>query len=62
MLRLTGLLAAVCLAAPVWAQDETFPILFTNVHVFDGVNEARIENANVIVVDNPIAEVSMEPV
>ncbi|NOD91437.1 amidohydrolase family protein [Ruegeria sp. HKCCD4884] len=43
------------------AQEEDFPILFTNVHVFDGVNEQRIENANVLVVDNLIVEVSSEP-
>lgn len=43
------------------AQEESFPVLFTNVHVFDGVNEERIENANVLVVDNLIAEVSTEP-
>jgi len=43
------------------AQDETFPILFTNVHVFDGVNEQRIENANVVVQGNQIVEVSAEP-
>ncbi len=43
------------------AQEEDFPILFTNVHVFDGVNEERIENANVLVIDNLIAEVSAEP-
>jgi imidazolonepropionase-like amidohydrolase len=44
------------------AQDESFPILFTNVHVFDGVSETRIENANVLVVDSLIAEVSAEPI
>ena len=43
------------------AQDTAMPILFTNVHVFDGVNEERIENANVLVVGNLIAEVSAEP-
>lgn len=43
------------------SQEEQFPILFTNVHVFDGVSEERIENANVLVVDNIIAEVSSEP-
>ncbi len=43
------------------AQAESFPILFTNVHVFDGVNEQRIENANVLVQDNLIVEVSAEP-
>ena len=46
---------------PASAQDQSFPILFTNVHVFDGVSETRIENANVLVVDNLIAEVSAEP-
>ena len=49
------------IAAPSMAQQEDFPILFTNVHVFDGVNEERIENANVLVVGNLIAEVSTEP-
>ena len=44
------------------AQDERLPILFTNVHVFDGVSKTRIENANVLVVDNLIAEVSAEPI
>jgi imidazolonepropionase-like amidohydrolase len=43
------------------AQDESFPILFTNVHVFDGVNEGRIENANVLVEGNLITAVSAEP-
>ncbi|WP_171126933.1 MULTISPECIES: hypothetical protein [unclassified Ruegeria] len=49
------------LSAPTFAQEVSFPILFTNVHVFDGVNAERIENANVVVVDNLIAEVSSEP-
>ena len=42
-------------------NEPQFPILFTNVHVFDGVNEKRIENANVLVVGNKIAQVSKEP-
>ena len=54
-------LLALLVAAPVAAQEADFPILFTNVHVFDGVNEERIENANVLVVDNLIADVSAEP-
>lgn len=57
-LAATLLLAGSSLA---FAQSESFPILFTNVHVFDGVNEQRIENANVLVIDNLIAEVSAEP-
>lgn len=48
-------------SAPLFAQQEDFPILFTNVHVFDGINEERIENANVLVVGNLIAKVSTEP-
>ncbi len=56
--------ATLCLvwaSVVVHAQDTTMPILFTNVHVFDGVNEERIENANVLVVGNLIAQVSTEP-
>jgi imidazolonepropionase-like amidohydrolase len=49
------------LALTASAQEDNFPILFTNVHVFDGISEKRIENANVLVVDNLIAEVSTEP-
>ncbi|WP_205743100.1 metal-dependent hydrolase family protein [Halioglobus maricola] len=42
-----------------WADTETPPqILFTNVHVFDGVNEKRIENASVLVEGNLIKTVS----
>lgn len=59
---LLGSLAAFLLfATSSHAQENDFPILFTNVHVFDGVNEERIENANVLVVGNLIAEVSAEP-
>ena len=43
------------------AQDASGPILFTNVNVFDGVNEALIENANVVVTGNKITAVSTEP-
>ena len=59
------LIAALSLggAAPASAQDEpAMPILFTNVHVFDGVTEKRIENANVLVTGNLIATVSAEPI
>ena len=33
-------------------------VLFTNVHVFDGVSEKRVENANVLVEDNLIKQIS----
>ncbi len=44
----------------VSAQETGAPnrILFTNVHVFDGVNEQRIENASVLVDGNLIKTVS----
>ena len=42
-------------AAEASAKSRT---LFTNVHVFDGVNEKRIENANVLVEGNLIKNVS----
>ena len=48
--------------APVWAEEADLNVtLFTNVNVFDGVNEQLIENANVVVTDNLITEVSTEP-
>lgn len=41
------------------AEDEAPPqILFTNVHIFDGVHEQRIENANVLVEANLIKTIS----
>ncbi len=61
MIRFAGSILGFVLATTATAQEENFPVLFTNVHVFDGVNEARIENANVLVVDNLIVEVSPEP-
>ncbi len=50
-------IAMVGLVAPAFAQEGT-PILFTNVNVFDGVNEELIENANVVVTGNLITEIS----
>lgn len=38
------------------------PTLFTNVHVFDGHNEKRIENANVLVEGKLIKQVSTDPI
>ncbi|MGB5276130.1 MAG: hypothetical protein WBP02_03035 [Gammaproteobacteria bacterium] len=34
--------AVIAATAPASAQDASGPILFTNVNVFDGVNEALI--------------------
>ena len=40
------------------AEATPSQTLFTNVHVFDGVNAARIANANVLVGGNLIKEAS----
>jgi len=57
-IAILAVLAAVAL--PAWAADADAPAqtLFTNVHVFDGVNEQRIENANVLVEGNLIKQIS----
>ena len=39
--------AMLAASGTILAQDAS-QTLFTNVHVFDGVSEARIENANVL--------------
>jgi imidazolonepropionase-like amidohydrolase len=44
------------------AQETPAQTLFTNVHVFDGVNEKRIENANVLVEGNLIKTVSTKAI
>jgi imidazolonepropionase-like amidohydrolase len=41
-------------------SQEAAPILFTNVNVFDGVNEQLVENANVVVTGSLITAVSSE--
>ena len=53
-------LLALALTMPVMAQAESpeGPILFTNVDVFDGVNEKLTENVNVVVTDNKITQIS----
>ena len=59
---LTAALAvAVSVALPAAAQEASGPILFTNVNVFDGVNEALIKNAYVVVTGNKITAVSTKP-
>jgi imidazolonepropionase-like amidohydrolase len=57
-------LAALALFASVStgiAQDAS-QILIRNVHVFDGENQARIEDANVLVEGNLIKAVSTDPI
>ena len=64
MSRFSAFVAAITMVSvgmPAHAETPT-QTLFTNVHVFDGVNEKRIANANVLVVDNLIAKVSADPI
>jgi imidazolonepropionase-like amidohydrolase len=62
-MRLALAAVALALCAPAAAQDGEMPrTLFTDVNVFDGVHEARIEGANVLVEGNLIAAVSTEPI
>lgn len=52
---------ALASASPMAAQDtDAETIIFTNVDVFDGVNEELIENANVVVTGNLISEVATD--
>ncbi len=57
-----ALVVAVSFGLPAAAKDASGPILFTNVHVFDGVNEKRIENANVLIEGNLIKKVTTDPI
>ncbi|WP_170371848.1 metal-dependent hydrolase family protein [Ruegeria arenilitoris] len=58
-----GVVCALSFAWPAAAQDEKPPqTLFTNVHVFDGTSEQRIENASVLVEGNLIKTVSTEAI
>lgn len=59
-----GIALVAATATSVMSQEvDALPLtLFTNVHVFDGVNEARIENANVLVEGNLIKTVSTDAI
>ncbi len=57
---ISALVASFLLLGAAQAQDD-LPTLITNVNVFDGENEALIENANVVVTGNLITAVSTEP-
>ena len=43
-------------------DDEVKKTLITNVHIFDGVNSERIENANVLIAGNLIESVSTDEI
>ena len=60
----TGVLLGMLSSLPAYAAEKT-PVaktLFTNVNVFDGVNEKLINNANVLVEGNLIKQVSTEAI
>jgi imidazolonepropionase-like amidohydrolase len=61
---LVAIMTGLLLVSPAVAQQDKPPprVLFTNVHVFDGVNERRVENANVLVEGNMITAVSADPI
>jgi len=61
---LGSVILAIALAVPVMATDKE-PVaktLFTNVNVFDGMNEKLINNANVLVEGNLIKQVSTQAI
>lgn len=61
---LCSLVAGLLLAIPALAAGDKTPLpvtLFTNVNVFDGVNETLRKNVNVLVEGNLITKVSDEP-
>ncbi len=62
----TAVVAASVALAPLSIaqaqEDARQQVLFTNVHVFDGINEARIENANVLVEGNLIKTISTDDI
>lgn len=50
-------------ATAAGAQEEaSTQTVITNVNIFDGVNEALIENANVLIEDNLVASISTDPI
>ncbi|WP_406644287.1 amidohydrolase family protein [Aliisedimentitalea scapharcae] len=58
-----ALAAAITFSASfAFAQDTPAQTLFTNVNVFDGVNESLIENASVLVEGNLIKAVSTDAI
>ena len=55
-------LSTIHFATLAVAQDALPQTLFTNVHIFDGINEQRIENASVLVEGNLIKEISTDTI
>jgi imidazolonepropionase-like amidohydrolase len=61
---LVGLISGLLVGSPALAAEQPVntQTLFVNVHVFDGVNEKRVENANVLVEGNIIKAISTKPI
>ena len=62
MSGLAGLAISLALLQSAASQDDPPRTLITNVHVFDGVSEQRIENAHVLVEGNLIEAVSTDSI
>ena len=61
--RMVAFASLAAFAATVSVAQEALPqTLFSNVHVFDGVCDTRIENASVLIEGNLIKEVSTESI
>lgn len=58
--KLVSSIAAIGLSFAAVADDTS--IIIKNVNIFDGVNETLMQNANVLVVDNLIKEISKEEI
>jgi imidazolonepropionase-like amidohydrolase len=61
-LSVIATLVTLGLSTSVNAQEGPTQTLFTNVNVFDGVNEQRVANANVLVEGNLIKQVSIDAI
>lgn len=60
-----ALIATLALASTVAASADDVPVsqvLITNVHIFDGVHEQRIENENVLIEGDLIKAISADPI
>ena len=49
-------------STPGASEKKNFRVLFTNVYVFDGINEKRLENADVLIEGNLVKEISTEKI
>ncbi|MCR9087859.1 MAG: amidohydrolase family protein [Rhodobacteraceae bacterium] len=61
-MRLPWQLILCIIGSAAMAQDDTQSIVVTNVHLFDGVNDARLENANVLIDGHLISQISTDPI